>query len=199
MTLKIALVDPQPERAQQLLEVLAAAGFGDVSLAPAGPGLVDRVAALKPDLILMDMGLPDRDSLESVRSIAAASAGPIVMFADAGDPDLVEEAIAAGVISYNLSGVSGREMKAILASAIALYRRHSRVTVELAAAQGALEERRLVERAKASLMAKHRLTEPQAYRQLRTRAMNESRKIADVAAEIAAEAESARMRGKTEP
>jgi len=191
MTPKIALVDARPERARQLLETLAGAGFQNVALATSGPDLVDRLAALKPDIVVMDMALPDRDALEGVRNIAAASAGPIVMFADADDPALVEEAIGAGVISYNLSGVSSRDMKAILASAIALYRRNSKVEAELAAAHGALDERRVIERAKAALMAKHKLTEPQAYRQLRTRAMNESRKIADVAAEIAGDSRKA--------
>ena len=106
------------------------------------------------------------------------------MFADKDDPAFVADAIGAGVCSYNLSGVSTRDMKAIVASAVALFRRYSNVETELAAAQAQLEERRILERAKALLMSRRRMTEPQAYRFLRTRAMNESRKIAEVARQL---------------
>ncbi len=186
MTPRILLVDSDALRAGQLCLTLADAGFTDVTLAEPGSALVERVAALGPDLVIMDMDLPDRDALESVRTLKASASGPIVMFADADDPGLVEAAIAAGVSSYNLSGVSSRDVKAILASAIALYRRHQRVEAELAAANAQLDERRVIERAKAALMAVKKLSEPQAYKWLRTKAMNESRKLADVAAEVAA-------------
>ena len=76
------------------------------------------------------MALPDRDALEGVRALSANAPQPIVMFSDKDDPAFVEDAIAAGVCSYNLSGVSNRDMKAIVASAVALFRRYSRVESE---------------------------------------------------------------------
>ena len=106
------------------------------------------------------------------------------MFSDKEEPALVEDAIAAGVCSYNLSGVSDRDMKAIVASAVAHFRRYARVETELAAATAQLEERRIIERAKALLMAKRKITEPQAYRWLRNKAMNDNRRIAEVAADV---------------
>ena len=106
------------------------------------------------------------------------------MFADKDDPAFVDEAIAAAVCSYNLSGVSDREMKSIVASAVALFRRYNKIETELAAAKSALEERRVIERAKATLMAKRKITEPAAYRWLQRTAMNENRRIAQVAADV---------------
>ena len=184
MPLKILVIDSEAERARSLAETLNGAGFDDVVRVDAQADLIETVRRVAPDLVVMDMALPDRDALESVRSLSAAAPRPIVMFADEDEPALVEEAIAAGVCSYNLSGVSTRDMKAIVASAVALFRRHARVETELAAAKAQLEERRIVERAKAMLMAERKLTEPQAYRWLRTKAMNDNRRIAQVAAEL---------------
>ena len=75
-------------------------------------------------------------------------------------------------------------MKAIVAAAVALFRRYAKVESELAAAQAQLDERRIVERAKAALMSRRKINEPQAYKWLRTKAMNESRKLVDVASEV---------------
>ena len=194
MPLKILLVDDNEERARRLSRTLAQAGYTEVSRRGPSSDLADFVAALKPDLVIMDMALPERDALEGVRALAAWTAGPIVMFADAEDEAFVEEAIAAGVSSYNLSGVSSRDMRTILASAIALYKRQAKVRDELDAAKATLEERRLIERAKAALMARRDISEPQAYKWLRNKAMKESRKLAQVAAEIAAEPIASRER-----
>lgn len=184
MSLKVLLVDPDSARAASLREALAAAGFPDVVTAGAGLDLVETVLAHKPDLVVIDMDLPDRDALEGVRALSASAPRPIVMFADKDDPGFVSEAISAGVCSYNLSNVATRDMKAIVAAAVALFRRYAKVESELAAAQAQLDERRIVERAKAALMSRRKINEPQAYKWLRTKAMNESRKLVDVAAEV---------------
>jgi response regulator NasT len=184
MSLKILLVDSEPERARSLEHTLAAAGFREILRAEAGVDLVETVRRLAPDLVVIDMALPDRDALEGVRALSANAPKPIVMFADKDDPAFVEEAIASGVCSYNLAGVSNRDMKAIVASAVALFKRYARVETELAAATAQLKERQMIERAKAFLMATRKMNEPQAYRWLRTKAMNENRRIAHLAAEL---------------
>ncbi len=153
MSLKILLIDFEPERARSLERVLEDAGFAGVLRAGADVDLVEAVRRLTPDLVIIDMALPDRDALEGVRALSANAPRPIVMFSDKDDPAFVEDAIAAGVCSYNLSGVPSRDMKGIVASAVALFRRYSRVESELAAANAQLEERRVIERTKALLMA----------------------------------------------
>ena len=109
---------------------------------------------------------------------------PIVMFSDQNDPAFVDEAIAAGVCSYNLSGIANQEVKPIVASAIALFRRYRHVETELAAAKALLDERRLLERAKAILMRDRKMSEPEAYRWLQRKAMNENRKLSQIVAEF---------------
>ncbi|MDE2181402.1 MAG: ANTAR domain-containing protein [Alphaproteobacteria bacterium] len=182
MPLRILLIDAEDRRAEALEEKLSEDGFAQVLRVPAGSDLAAAVEDAKPDVVIIDMALPDRDALEDVRAISTSQ--PIVMFSDSDDPSFVEQAIGAGVCSYNLSGVALKDIKPIMAAAIALFRRYRRVERELAAAQARLDERRLVERAKAILMRDRKMTEPQAYRWLQRKAMNENRRLAQVVAEF---------------
>ena len=186
MSLTVLLIDTDDDRARALEEKLSDSGFARVVRAQ-GPDLAAAVEHAHPDLDIIDMALPDRDALEDIRTVSAAS--PVVMFAGTDDPAFAQEAIAAGVCSYNLSGVALQDVRPILSSAIALFQRYRHVETELAAAKALLEERRLVERAKAILMRDRKMTEPQAYRWLQKRAMNESRKLAQVVAEFVAQQE----------
>ncbi|ACK52650.1 response regulator receiver and ANTAR domain protein [Methylocella silvestris BL2] len=195
MSLKILLIDTDSERAEALEKKFSEAGFVDVARAPSGGDLIAAVERLLPDLIIIDMALPDRDALEDLRHLSANAPRPIVMFSDEDDPAFVGEAIAAGVCSYNLSGVANREVKPIVASAIALFQRYRHVESELAAAKAQLDERRLIERAKAALMRGRKMTEPEAYRWLQRKAMNENSKLFLVAAAFVKK-EEADARGK---
>jgi response regulator NasT len=177
MSLTILLIDTEEERARALEEKLHESGFARV-LRAQGPHLAAIVEREHPDLVIIDMALPDRDALEDIRAIS--SGRPIVMFAGTDDPAFVREAIAAGVCSYNLSGVALADLKPIMTSAIALFQRYRHVETELAAANALLDERRKLERAKAILMKDRRMTEPEAYRWLQKKAMNESRKLSQI-------------------
>jgi two-component system, response regulator / RNA-binding antiterminator len=183
--LRILLIDSDEARAQALREKLIESGFAEVLQAMDGANLIEAVASAKPDLVIIDMALPDRDALEDVRAVSALK--PVVMFADSDDIGFVEEAIAAGVCSYNLSGVALQDVKPIMTAAIALFRRYRQVETELAAAKTLLDERRTLERAKAILMKHRKLTEPEAYRWLQKTAMDENRKLADVVAQFVRE------------
>jgi len=158
MALTILLIDTDAERARALEEKLSQTGFARVVRAEGGD-LTAAVEAAKPDLVIIDMALPDRDALEDIRAVSAAS--PVV-----------------------------------LASAIALFQRYRHVETELAAAKALLNERRLIERAKALLMKNRKMSEPDAYRWLQKKAMNESRKLADVVADFVAEAENSQRETK---
>jgi response regulator NasT len=184
MSLKILLIDTDSDRAEALQRKLFEAGFPDVSRVVSGDRLIEAVERMQPDLIIIDMALPDRDTLEDIRNLSVNVPRPIVMFSDKDDPAFVDEAIAAGVCSYNLSGIANQEVKPIVASAIALFRRYRHVETELAAAKALLDERRLLERAKAILMRDRKMTEPEAYRWLQRKAMNENRKLSQVVIEF---------------
>ena len=194
MALTILLIDTDEDRARALEEKLAESGFARVIRAES----LDMAATVelhRPDLVIIDMALPDRDALEDIRAVSSAS--PVVMFAGTDDPGFAQEAIAAGVCSYNLSGVALQDVRPIMASAIALFKRYRHVETELAAAKALLDERRLIERAKAILMKNRKMTEPEAYRWLQKKAMNESRKLAQIVAEFVAQDEAEQRETKS--
>lgn len=184
--LRVLLADANSERALAVQESLAASGTVEIVHAPAGENLVDAVAAIAPDVVIVDMGLPDRDGLESIRAITAMNPRPIIMFTDRDDPDFMAEAISAGVSSYNVLGATVPDIKPIVAAAVMLFQRYRQIEEELERAKATLAERRTLERAKAILMRQRGIGEPEAYRWLRRKAMNENRKIAEVAAELLA-------------
>src|SRR3954467_8966992 len=194
MPLTVLLIDSEDNRARALEDRLSQSGFARVIRAQ-GPDLAAEVERTRPDLVIIDMALPDRDALEDIRAVSSAS--PVVMFAGTDDPAFAQEAIAAGVCSYNLSGVALQDVRPIMASAIALFQRYRHVETELAAARALLEERRLIERAKAILMKNRKMSEPEAYRWLQKKAMNESRKLAQVVADFVADDES--QQGERKP
>lgn len=184
--MKVLLADTDPDRARLVEARLVAAG-ATASVRPrAGEALRDAVARERPDLVIVDMARPDRDALDDIRRIARDDPRPVVMFVDHDDPAFMEAAIEAGVSSYNVVGASLPDVKPIVAAAVAMFRRYRRIEDELRRAEAALEERRLVERAKALLMRRQKLSEPAAYRWLRRRAMDRGLRITDIAAELVA-------------
>jgi response regulator NasT len=155
-----------------------------ILVVPAGSTLIEAAAILAPDVIIVDMARPDRDALDDLRRVSADNPRPIVMFVDRDDRAFMEEAIAAGVSSYNVVDTAFPEIKPIVMAAVAIFRKHQQLADDLTKARATLRERETVNRAKAMLMRQRNISEPQAYRWLRRRAMNESRRIGDVAAEL---------------
>lgn len=182
--MKVLLADDDAVRAAALMKVLSA-DPGLIILRPAaGALLADAVAALAPDVVLVDMARPDRDALEDIRVVTSNIPRPIVLFVDHDDPAFMEEAIGAGVSSYNVLGVPPPDVKPILRAAAALFRHHQTAHSELRDARAKLSERALIDRAKAILIKERRMDEPEAYRWLRERAMSTKRRIPDIAGDI---------------
>lgn len=182
--MKVLLADADPQRVQLLETQLRDAGATQVVRPRAGKSLLDAVARARPDVVIVDMARPDRDALDGIRHVTRAAPRPVVMFVDRDDPAFMEAAIEAGVSSYNVVGAALPDVKPIVAAAVALFRRHHRLALELRRAEASLRERQVVDRAKALLMRQRRLSEPEAYRWLQRRAMDSGRRLAEVAAEL---------------
>jgi response regulator NasT len=183
-SLKVLLADDNRERADAVLRDLTAAGIDTVVRLEPGTRLIDAVRAELPDVVIVDMSRPDRDSLEAIREVTARDPLPIVMFVDRDDPEFMEDAIAAGVSSYNLVGSALPDVKPIAQAAVAIFRRYQRVAGELQEAETKLNERIIIQRAKALLMQQRKLAEPQAHKWLRQNAMNSGKRMVDVAAAL---------------
>jgi response regulator NasT len=184
---KVLLADNNPERA----DLVAAALSGTAQVARIGlrESLLDAVRRAQADLVLVDMGRPDRDGLEALRALRAHAPLPVVLFVDHDDAAFMRDAIAAGVSSYNVVGASMPDVKVVIRVAVALFDRYSQIEGDLRRAEEQLEERALIARAKTVLMRRHGLSEPDAYRRLRRRAMESQKRIVDVAGQIMAAAE----------
>ena len=179
--MKLLLADDDLARARALAQTLARDPGLEVIRLPAGVALSDAVAHHAPDVILVDMARPDRDVLEGVRQLAARAPRPVALFVDHDDPTFMEEAIGAGVSSYNVVGVPPPDVKPILRAAVALFHRHQQMRDALARSQRELAERATVARAKTVLMRARRLSEPQAHRWLQRQAMARGARIVEVA------------------
>jgi response regulator NasT len=181
---KVLLADEDAERAGAVARVLAADPGLTVVRLRLSQSLVDAVEALAPDVVLVDMARPDRDALDGIRQVAARNMRPVVLFVDEDDPAFMEEAINAGVSSYNAIGMPPPDVKPILRAAAALFRRHRQAQDDLKQAETRLNERSVIDRAKAILIKQRRLSEPDAYKWLRRNAMSRNRRIVDVASDL---------------
>lgn len=148
--------------------------------------LAEQVRTLHPDVIVIDMDSPRRDTLESMRAIHRDQPRPIVMFVDDDDPGLIDQAIQAGVSAYIIDGLDAKRVRPILDVAVARFREQQALRDELEKTKAGLRERKVVERAKGILMQQRSLSEDEAYRLLRKLAMDQNKRLVEVAENLIA-------------
>jgi response regulator NasT len=179
--LKILVIDKDPIRRAILDAGLREAGFANVILEGETAGLLGLIYRIDPDVILIDLENPSRDVLEQMFQVSRVVRRPIAMFVDQSDRDTTQAAVEAGVSAYIVNGLVKERVKGILELCISRFNAVARLQDELDRAKTALEERKTIDRAKGILMKAKGLSEEQAYALLRKTAMNEKRKIAEVA------------------
>ena len=188
-TPKIVIVDESPIRAAILQEGLREAGFTEVFHISEMQSLLARIYALDPDIILIDLENPSRDSLEQMFQVSRAVRRPIAMFVDQSDAASIQASVDAGVSAYIVDGLKKERIKHILDLCISRFNAFTRLQSELDRTKTALEERKVIDRAKGILMSAKSLSEEAAYALLRKTAMNENKKIAEVAQSVITAAE----------
>lgn len=180
-TLSILIIDENRLRASVIEAGLREAGYDDLTIVHDVAGIARRIAETEPDVIFIDLENPNRDMLESMFQLSRAVKRPIAMFVDRSDQAAIEAAVDAGVSAYVVDGLKRERVKPILDMAISRFNAFSRMTRELEEARSELENRKLVDRAKGILMSTRGLTEADAYALLRKTAMNQNRKISEIA------------------
>jgi response regulator NasT len=143
--------------------------------------LLKRLEGLEPDVILIDLANPNRDSLEAMLTVSRTVRRPVAMFVDQSDAAMIQAAVDAGVSAYIVDGLRKERVKAILDMAVSRFNAYERLRRELDEAKDQLAERKVIERAKGILMKARSIGEDEAYALLRRTAMNENRRIAEVA------------------
>lgn len=179
--MRIVIVDESATRAAVIQEGLDALGDCEVFVVTERRGLIACIGEIGPDIVLMDLGNPSRDVLEEYFTVSRALARPIAMFVDESDDEAIAASIDAGVSSYVVDGLAPHRIRPILDLAIRRFNAFSRLQADLAEARGKLAEREMIDKAKRILIESRGLAEPAAYAELRKTAMNQGRRIVDIA------------------
>jgi two-component system, response regulator / RNA-binding antiterminator len=180
-SLAILVIDENRIRASIIEAGLRETGHDNVTVVHDITGVARTIAATNPDVIVISLENPNRDVLENMFQLSRAVKRPIAMFVDRADRASIEAAVEAGVSAYVVDGLKQERVKPILDMAISRFNAFSRLSRELEEARNELENRKLVERAKGILMKSRGLSEEDAYALLRKTAMNQNRKLADIA------------------
>lgn len=179
--MRIVIIDDSGLRATVLEEGLREAGYDDIHIVPPRGAFVARLERMAPDVVLMDLGNPSRDTLEEMLMVSRALARPIAMFVDQSDDAMTGAAIDAGVSAYVIDGMRKERVKPIIELAVRRFNAFSRIQAELDEARTALSDRKIIDKAKSILMNQRGLSEQDAYALLRSTAMNQGKKMVDVA------------------
>ena len=179
--LSILIIDENRIRASIIEEGLREAGYVRVAVIHDVNEVARTIAQTSPDVVFIDLENPKRDTLEHFFSLSRAIQRRIAMFVDRSDGAMIEKAVEAGVSAYVVDGLKKERVKPILDMAISRFNAFSRLTRELEEARSALEERKIVDQAKGILMKTKGLSEADAYALLRKTAMNQNRRLVDIA------------------
>ncbi|MBD3730431.1 MAG: ANTAR domain-containing protein [Sphingomonadales bacterium] len=179
--MRIAIIDDSTARASIIEEGLAPFEDCEISVISGRQGLLARIAEIGPDIVLMNLGNPSRDELEEYFAVSRALARPIAMFVDESDDESIGASIDAGVSAYVVDGLAANRIRPLLDLTVRRFNAFARLQSDLAEAKGKLAERETIDRAKRILMDSKGVSEPEAYGELRRKAMSSSKRIVDIA------------------
>ena len=179
--LSILIIDDNRIRASIIEEGLREAGYSRVAVVADIDAVARVVEQVAPDVVMIDLENPNRDRLEHYFSLSRALRKPIAMFVDRSDAAEIEAAVAAGVSAYIVDGLRKERVKPILDMAISRFNAFSTLKRELREARSELEDRKVIEQAKGILMRSRNISEAEAHALLRKTAMNQNKRMADIA------------------
>ena len=179
--LSVAIIDDNAVRAAILEDGLRSAGLDQVTVISDRRNLLRQLTILDPDVVIINLGDPSRDVLEQMFQVSRVVARPVAMFVDRSDRSMIEAAIDAGVSAYVVDGLKKERVKTIVDMAISRFKAFDKLRTDLEAARSELADRKVIDRAKGILMKTRGIQEDEAYALLRRTAMNQSRKLAEVA------------------
>ena len=182
--LRVMLVDDSHEEKSPLRESLLEAGYDVVETANTAAALLERVAAVHPDVIIIDTDSPTRDTLEQLSFVTREHPRPIVLFTDDRESATIQAALRAGVSAYVVAGMQPERLRPILDVALARFEQERALRDELKDAKDRLAERKLIERAKGLLMEQKRVSESDAFQMMRKLAMDRNRRLVEIAQQI---------------
>ncbi len=183
------LVDDSPERSLSTRDTLSKIGCEVVAVISSDMYLLNEVERIQPDIVIIDIDLPDRDMLENLRSAQSNSPKPMVMFSQDDDGHTIRRAVEAGVSAYVVDGIKAGQVRPILDAAIATFGQFQNLKQQLDDSRTELSNRKIIDKAKGILMKQRQLDEAEAYHLMRKTAMNQKKQLIDIASQIIETAE----------
>ncbi len=159
-------------------------GYTVVGAAKDGESVVEMAEKLNPTLIILDIKMPKKDGIEAAKEISAKGPVPIILITGLSSDEMATKAIDAGVFSYLVKPVTKKQLEPAIKLALARYSEFDSLKVEVNDLKGAIETRKLVERAKGILMKRCNLSEEDAFKLLQAHSQKENRKMSEIATSI---------------
>jgi len=181
MKLKVMLIDEDSSRTEMLTTSLIEAGFEVSGRASCEDDILAGIHICNPDVLVIDMDSPDDYIFNQLAEINKECPKPIVFFADKGETNVIKKAVKTGVSAFIVDGLAARRMKPVIELAVIRFKEMQSLYKELTETKTNLEERKVIERAKGILMSKKKVSEDEAYSLLRKLAMEQNKKLIDVA------------------
>jgi response regulator NasT len=182
--MRIAIIDESASRASIIEEGLLQLPESEIFVLTERDGLLTRIDEIAPEIVFIDLGNPSRDVLEEYFAVSRAMARPIAMFVDKSDDDMIAASVEAGVSAYVVDGLAANRIRPLLDLAVRRFNAFARLQSDLVEAQGKLAERETVDKAKRILMDSKGISEPDAYGEMRRKAMSSNKRIVDIAAAV---------------
>lgn len=183
-TLRIVIADNESLIRLDIREMLEDAGHEVVGEAVNGRRAVELTRQHRPDLVLMDIKMPEMDGITAAGKIYADKIAPVILLTAFSQPDIVDKAKDSGVLGYLVKPVQESQLFPAIEIALSRWQEMQGLEDELEKLKDSLETRKMVDRAKGIIMAAHKLGEQEAYRRMQQYAMQKRVPLKDVAQSI---------------
>lgn len=181
---RILIADDESIIRMNLREMLSQQGYDVIAEASTGAMAVELARKTRPDLILLDIKMPDMDGLDAAKLIFDERIAPVVLLTAYSDEELIDKAKAAGVCGYLVKPLRDTELSPVIEIALARFSEFQELHRKVLDLEDALETRKLIERAKGVLMEAHGLGEADAFHRMRKTSMDNRKSMREVAEAI---------------
>jgi AmiR/NasT family two-component response regulator len=191
--LKIALADDEPDTREFFRVVLDRLGHEVVVEAETGKQLAERCRTASPDLILTDIKMPDMDGIAAAEIVNRDREVPVILVSAHHDAELIVRAGTDHIMAYLIKPVKEADLETAIYLAVLRFEHYQKISKEAASLRQALEDRKVIERAKGVLMKRARLDEAEAFRRLQKIASDKNKKLVEIAQMIVTAEEAFQM------
>jgi response regulator NasT len=182
--LRILVADDEADMRDYFNQVLPEMGHEVVGTATNGRQLVDKCRELHPDLVVTDIKMPDLDGIDAAGEIYNDRPVPVILVSAYHEPELFERAEQDHILAYLVKPIKRGDLEPAIAIATQRFAQFKALRIEANSLRQALEDRKIIERAKGILMLRANLSEPDAFRRLQKLARDQNRKLVDIATMI---------------